>query len=293
VGTSVWEHLQPLDTFGNGDELFPELQPSYGFGTEFAMLFDEAEHPRGQGGQFAKKEAHEMTRAEHGQEQESLKITTAALNKKSNALEKAKMEEWMNLEEDDRFGPVGTAIKEKYQSQIEAITDQAAPLWKRQKELAHPKNTVLDLANTHRRHVEVALAAGKHVPPEVLADYPDLDPGDKFQPDAYDKKTDSLEAYNDKTRDQKGNIIPAVITVYEDRSFTFITKLPPVSAIIKKTLGLKIASQKPGRETAGSLTMDQARDIAAQKLADLNTDSLDSALKTVMGTARSMGIKVI
>ena len=92
---------------------------------------------------------------------------------------------------------------------------------------------------------------------------------------------------------QKGNIIPAVITVYEDRSFTFITKLPPVSAIIKKTLGLKIASQKPGRETAGSLTMDQARDIAAQKLADLNTDSLDSALKTVMGTARSMGIKVI
>ncbi|HJZ04681.1 50S ribosomal protein L11 [Candidatus Amesbacteria bacterium RIFCSPHIGHO2_01_FULL_48_32] len=104
---------------------------------------------------------------------------------------------------------------------------------------------------------------------------------------------DFVKAYNDKTRDQKGNIIPAVITVYEDRSFTFITKLPPVSAIIKKTLGLKIASQKPGRETAGSLTMDQARDIAAQKLADLNTDSLDSALKTVMGTARSMGIKVI
>ena len=104
---------------------------------------------------------------------------------------------------------------------------------------------------------------------------------------------DFVKAYNDKTRDQKGNIIPAVITVYEDRSFTFITKLPPVSAIIKKTIGLKIASQKPGRETAGSLTMDQARDIAAQKLADLNTDSLDSALKTVMGTARSMGIKVI
>lgn len=103
---------------------------------------------------------------------------------------------------------------------------------------------------------------------------------------------DFVKAYNDKTRDQKGNIIPAVITVYEDRSFTFITKLPPVSAIIKKTLGLKIASQKPGRETAGSLTMDQARDIAAQKLADLNTDSLDSALKTVLGTARSMGIKV-
>ena len=103
---------------------------------------------------------------------------------------------------------------------------------------------------------------------------------------------DFVKAYNDKTKDLKGNVIPAVITVYEDRSFTFITKLPPVSAMIKKILGLKEASKKPGSETAGTLTLDQARDIAAQKLADLNTDSLDSALKTVLGTARSMGIKV-
>ncbi|KKU62940.1 MAG: 50S ribosomal protein L11 [Candidatus Amesbacteria bacterium GW2011_GWA1_47_16] len=102
-----------------------------------------------------------------------------------------------------------------------------------------------------------------------------------------------VKQYNDKTKDQKGNIIPAVITVFEDRSFTFVTKLPPVSAMIKKTLGLKLASQKPGREPAGTLSQDQVKDIASQKLGDLNTDSLDSAIRTVTGTARSMGIKVV
>lgn len=103
---------------------------------------------------------------------------------------------------------------------------------------------------------------------------------------------DFVKQYNDKTKDQKGNIIPAVITVYEDRSFTFITKLPPVSAMIKKTLGLTLASQKPGREIAGTLTADQVRQIAEAKLKDLNTESLDAAINTVSGTARSMGIKV-
>jgi len=103
---------------------------------------------------------------------------------------------------------------------------------------------------------------------------------------------DFVKQYNDKTKDQKGNLIPAVITVYEDRSFTFVTKLPPVSAMIKKALGLKEASKKPGRESAGTLTAAQAREIAEKKLGDLNTDSLDSAIKTVTGTARSMGIKV-
>jgi large subunit ribosomal protein L11 len=102
-----------------------------------------------------------------------------------------------------------------------------------------------------------------------------------------------VKQYNDKTRDQKGNIIPAVITVFEDRSFTFVTKLPPVSAMIKKTLGLKLASQKPGRESAGNLTKDQVKKIAEEKLGDLNTDSLESAINTVTGTARSMGIKVV
>jgi large subunit ribosomal protein L11 len=102
-----------------------------------------------------------------------------------------------------------------------------------------------------------------------------------------------VKQYNDKTKDLKGNIIPAVITVFEDRSFTFVTKLPPVSAMIKKTMGLKLASAKPGRESAGTITLDQVKKIAEEKLGDLNTESLDSAINTVSGTARSMGIKVI
>jgi len=104
---------------------------------------------------------------------------------------------------------------------------------------------------------------------------------------------DFVKQYNDKTKDLKGNIVPAVITVYEDRSFTFITKLAPVSALIKKMLNLKIASSKPGRETAGTLSRDQVKEIAEKKLGDLNCDSLESAIKTVEGTARSMGIKVV
>ncbi|KKU56202.1 MAG: 50S ribosomal protein L11 [Candidatus Amesbacteria bacterium GW2011_GWA2_47_11] len=104
---------------------------------------------------------------------------------------------------------------------------------------------------------------------------------------------DFVKQYNDKTKDQKGNIIPAVITVYEDRTFTFVTKLPPVSAMIKKTLSLPKGSPKPLREPIGTLTAAQVKDIASAKLADLNTDSLESAIKTVTGTARSMGVKVI
>src|SRR3989344_4999009 len=97
---------------------------------------------------------------------------------------------------------------------------------------------------------------------------------------------DFVKQYNDKTRDLKGDIIPAVITVYEARSFTFVTKLPPISAMIKKALGLKTAAAKPGRESVGTLTSDQVKDIAAKKLVDLNCDSLESAIRTVEGTAR-------
>ncbi len=103
---------------------------------------------------------------------------------------------------------------------------------------------------------------------------------------------DFVKQYNDATKDQKGDIIPAVITVYEDRSFTFITKLPPVSAMIKKVLGLKEASKKPGREVAGTLTHAQVEKIAAKKMTDMTATSLEAAIKTVTGTARSMGIKV-
>jgi len=103
---------------------------------------------------------------------------------------------------------------------------------------------------------------------------------------------DFIKAYNDRTAKLKGNIIPAVITVYEDRTFAFVTKLPPVSAMIKKTLNLKAASGKAGREVAGTLTKDQVEQIAKDKMPDMNTKSLESAKRVVEGTARSMGIKI-
>jgi len=103
---------------------------------------------------------------------------------------------------------------------------------------------------------------------------------------------DFIKQYNDKTADKRGQIIPAEITVYQDRSFTFILKLPPVSAMIKQVLKLKKASEKPGRESAGKLTMDQVTAIAQEKMADLNTDDLEAAKRTVVGAARSMGIEV-
>jgi large subunit ribosomal protein L11 len=101
-----------------------------------------------------------------------------------------------------------------------------------------------------------------------------------------------VKQYNDATKDQKGDIIPAVITVYEDRSFTFVTKLPPVSALIKKALGLQLASKKPGRESAGTISKSQVEEIAKKKMGDMTAASLEAAIKTVSGTARSMGIKV-
>ncbi|MEX2007786.1 MAG: 50S ribosomal protein L11, partial [Candidatus Levyibacteriota bacterium] len=92
--------------------------------------------------------------------------------------------------------------------------------------------------------------------------------------------------------EMKGTIIPAVITVYEDRTFSFIIKKPPVAEMIKKTMNLEKGSGKAGREFAGTLTMTQAREIAEAKLEDLNTTDIDQASKIVAGTARSMGIKV-
>jgi len=101
-----------------------------------------------------------------------------------------------------------------------------------------------------------------------------------------------VKAYNERTMKLKGQIIPAVITVFEDRTFTFVTKLPPVSAMIKKTLGLDKAGGKAGRESAGKLTNEQVKQIATDKLPDMNTTSVEAAMKTVAGTARSMGIQV-
>lgn len=101
-----------------------------------------------------------------------------------------------------------------------------------------------------------------------------------------------IKAYNERTAKLKGQIIPAVITVFEDRTFTFITKLPPVSAMIKKTLAITKGSGKAGKETAATLTKDQVRQIATDKLPDLNATTVEAAMNTVAGTARSMGIKV-
>jgi large subunit ribosomal protein L11 len=103
---------------------------------------------------------------------------------------------------------------------------------------------------------------------------------------------DFVKAYNEKTASLKGSIIPVVITVYEDRTFSFITKLPPVADTIKKTLGIDKGAQNVIRETVGTLTKDQVRTIAEGKLKDLNCESVESAMRIVEGTARSMGVKV-
>lgn len=101
-----------------------------------------------------------------------------------------------------------------------------------------------------------------------------------------------IKEYNARTAKQKGQIIPAVITVYEDRSFTFITKLPPVAAMIKKKMNLKLGSGKPNTEKVGKMTKQQVEEIAKEKLADLNTDDVNMAKRIVAGTARSMGVDV-
>ena len=102
---------------------------------------------------------------------------------------------------------------------------------------------------------------------------------------------DFVKAFNDRTADQKGNILPVVITVYEDRTFSFITKKPPVAEMIKKAVG-RAGSNKPGKEIVANLTLDQARQIAEAKMEDLNTTDVEMATRIVTGTARSMGITV-
>lgn len=101
-----------------------------------------------------------------------------------------------------------------------------------------------------------------------------------------------VKSFNEKTKEKSGNILPVVITVYEDRTFTFITKEPPVAEMVKKALGLAKGSGKAGKEFAGTLSKDQVKKIAEAKMPDLNTEKLEAAMKIVEGTARSMGVKV-
>jgi large subunit ribosomal protein L11 len=103
---------------------------------------------------------------------------------------------------------------------------------------------------------------------------------------------DFCKAYNAQTEAQRGTIIPVEITVFEDRSFTFITKTPPTPVLLREAAGLDKASQTPGREEIGSVTSAQIEEIAKTKLPDLNANDLDAAKKQVEGTARSMGIAV-
>ena len=100
------------------------------------------------------------------------------------------------------------------------------------------------------------------------------------------------KAYNAATESQRGNVVPVEITVYEDRSFTFVLKTPPAAELIKKAAGVAKGSSTPHTDKVGKLTMDQVREIATTKQADLNANDIDAAAKIIAGTARSMGITV-
>ena len=98
--------------------------------------------------------------------------------------------------------------------------------------------------------------------------------------------------YNEQTQSQAGQVIPAELTIYEDRSFSFITTPPPAAALTKPAAGVDKGSGEPNREKVGRLTQDQVRRIAEQKMVDLNANDVDAAMKIVAGTARSMGVEV-
>ncbi len=103
---------------------------------------------------------------------------------------------------------------------------------------------------------------------------------------------DFCKAYNAATESQRGTIVPVEITIFEDRSFSFVTKTPPTAVLIREALGLEKGSQNPGKEQAGSISQAQIEEIAKTKLPDLNANDLEAAKLQVAGTARSMGVKV-
>ena len=101
------------------------------------------------------------------------------------------------------------------------------------------------------------------------------------------------KAYNEKTVDKSGQVIPAQITIYEDRSFTFVLKTPPAADLLRKAAGIEKGAQASGREMVGRVTRDQLREIATIKMTDLNANDLEAAARQIEGTARSMGIEVV
>ena len=98
--------------------------------------------------------------------------------------------------------------------------------------------------------------------------------------------------FNDATKDRKGDIVPVIITAYEDKSFEFVLKTTPAADLLKKAAGIKKASGTPNTVTAGTITEDQLREIAEYKLPDLNANDVEAAMRIVAGTARNMGIKI-
>ena len=104
---------------------------------------------------------------------------------------------------------------------------------------------------------------------------------------------DFCKRFNEQTKDRPGTILPVVITVYKDKTFTFIIKTPPVAVALKKAAGLAKASSEPGRSVIGKVTRSQVLDIAREKMPDLNTVKIESAVRIVEGTARSMGLEVV
>jgi len=107
------------------------------------------------------------------------------------------------------------------------------------------------------------------------------------------KIMDFCNEFNEKTKEMRGSVIPAVVTIYEDRSFDFIIKKPPVSDMIKKAAGIQKGTGTTGREKVGKLTMAQVTQIAENKMPDLNTKDIEAAKRSVMGTAKSMGVEIV
>jgi large subunit ribosomal protein L11 len=101
------------------------------------------------------------------------------------------------------------------------------------------------------------------------------------------------KSYNEKTQDKRGQIIPAQVTIYEDRSFTFVLRTPPAADLLRKAAGVEKGASSPRKESVGRVTRDQVREIANIKMADLNANYIEAAAKQVEGTARSMGIEVV
>jgi large subunit ribosomal protein L11 len=103
---------------------------------------------------------------------------------------------------------------------------------------------------------------------------------------------DFCKAFNARTQSQQGIIIPTIITVYADRTYSFITKTPPASFLLRKAAGLEKGSGEPNRVKVGTLTMSQVEEIARTKMPDLNTESFEAAVQIILGTARSMGVEI-